>query len=82
MPLHCFDCGNEIYKKGEDYDRVSYLTKYGKKRSKPVCSECLANAANAEHDQFLEEEWYRNNPGMDPEEEHRKKVYLAKYGEY
>ena len=48
----------------------------------PICFQCLADYASAENDRFVEEEWYRNNPGKDMEEELRKQYYLNKYGEY
>jgi len=80
--LHCFSCNGEIFIKGEDYERSSYINKNGKKRSMPICFQCLADYASAENDRFVEEEWYRNNPGKDMEEELRKQYYLNKYGEY
>jgi len=71
--LHCFGCGELFNNKEEVYRNASVF---------PICGECLADIASAEQNRFLEEEWYRKNPGKDPEEEHRKQVYIAKYGEY
>lgn len=71
--LHCFGCGMKFYNNNEVYRNSLGW---------PTCGECMADSVAAEHDRFLEEEWYKNHPGQDPEEEHRKEVYLAKYGEY
>jgi len=70
--LRCFNCGYHFYNKKEVH----------RNHGEPICESCLADIASAEHDRFLEEEWCRNNPGLDPEEEHRKQVYISKYGEY
>ena len=80
--LHCFNCGQEIFEKGEDFSRISYINKNGKKRTKPVCFECQAGWDSAEHDAWVEEQWYKNNPGKSMEEEMIKQAYINKYGEY
>ena len=82
MPLHCFSCGEEIFIKGEDYGRVSYINKNGKKRSMPICYGCQAESASAEHDAWVMDQWHKDNPGLDYEEEQRKQYYINKYGEY
>jgi hypothetical protein len=74
--LHCFGCGDLFHSKKDVHRR----------NGEPYCEECMgewmANVAASEYDRFQEEEWCRDNPGKDPEEEHRKQVYLFKYGEY
>lgn len=70
--LHCFGCGARFYNKGEVY-RID---------GKPYCGECMANDTASEYERFQEEEWYRNNPGKDMEEEMIKQANIARYGEY
>ena len=80
--LHCFNCGDEIFVKGEDFSRIPYINKNGKKRTKPVCFECQASWAQADAQAWEEEQWYKKNPGKSMEEEMTKQFYLNKYGEY
>ena len=72
--MHCLSCSSAFLCPAE-------FIRQGKERI-PYCGECLADIASAEHDQYLEDKWYKEHPGMDPEEERRKEVYLMKYGEY
>lgn len=73
--LHCFGCGHQFHSKKDVY-------RGPKPKRYPYCGECMAYYDTCEYEMAVEEEWYRNNPGKDPEEEHRKQVYLSKYGEY
>lgn len=70
--LKCFRCGYKFINK-EEVERIDSI---------PYCGMCMADIRCGEYSLFLEEEWARNNPGRDLEEELRKEVYLHKYGEY
>jgi hypothetical protein len=61
---------------------VKYLTVEGKKRSKPICGQCMADIADAERWRFEEEEWVRRNPGVDREQQMIDDYHKRKYGEY
>lgn len=74
--LRCFGCG-DLFRSKEDVHRCDGY---------PYCEECageiLSNQASAEYFQFQEDEWHRNNPGVDWEEEQLKQYYINRYGEY
>ena len=54
--LHCFNCSQEIFEKGEDFSRISYINKNGKKRTKPVCFGCQADWGATDYECYLDEQ--------------------------
>ena len=79
--LRCFNCGEPFYSKEEVF-RVKYLTPEGKKRSMPICGECMANYASAEQERWEDEQWAKDNPGVDREQCEIDQAHIRKYGEY
>ena len=79
--LHCFNCGYDFYNKEEVF-RVKYITPEGKKRSMPVCGDCLSGWAAAEVEAYEDEQWAKENPGVDREQEMIDEYHRRRYGEY